>query len=106
MPVMVFSIDENTNKDVVYAGVLEKFELRKRLEVSEWLKKGLGPLKGKCGRGKGGSSTVHVGAYSHALCDAGGKRLVIDKKDLLIQIYWSCLRSGSSNSSRRSIRSY
>ncbi|KAL1135213.1 hypothetical protein V6Z11_A12G158800 [Gossypium hirsutum] len=42
MPVMVFSIDETTNKAVVYAG------------VSEWLIKAVGPLKGKCGRGNGG----------------------------------------------------
>ncbi|TYH38838.1 hypothetical protein ES332_D12G137600v1 [Gossypium tomentosum] len=57
MPVMVFSIDEITNKAVVYAGVPEKSESIKRLEVSEWLTKALGPLKGKCGRGKGGLAT-------------------------------------------------
>ncbi|KAA3462514.1 alanine--tRNA ligase-like [Gossypium australe] len=49
-----FSVDETTNKAVVYAGVPEKSESIKRLEVSEWLTKALGPLKGKCGRGKGG----------------------------------------------------
>ncbi|KAG8475364.1 hypothetical protein CXB51_032173 [Gossypium anomalum] len=57
MPVMVFSIDETTNKAVVYAGVPEKSESIKRLEVSDWLTKALGPLKGKCGRSKGGLAT-------------------------------------------------
>ncbi|PPD67625.1 hypothetical protein GOBAR_DD35495 [Gossypium barbadense] len=57
MPVMVFSIDEITNKAVVYAGVPEKSESIKRLEVSEWLTKALGPLKGKCGRGNVGLAT-------------------------------------------------
>ncbi|MBA0613958.1 hypothetical protein Godav_014308, partial [Gossypium davidsonii] len=57
MPVMVFSIDETTNKAVVYAGVPEKSEQSKLLEVSEWLTNALGPLKGRCGKGKGGLAT-------------------------------------------------
>ncbi|WKA06121.1 hypothetical protein VitviT2T_024038 [Vitis vinifera] len=52
--VMVFSTDETTNKAVVYAGVPENGEKFKQLEVSEWLTAALGPLKGRCGKGKGG----------------------------------------------------
>lgn len=52
--VMVFSTDESTNKAVVYAGVPEKEEKFKGLEVAEWLTVALGPLKGKCGKGKAG----------------------------------------------------
>ncbi|KAJ9678391.1 hypothetical protein PVL29_020540 [Vitis rotundifolia] len=52
--VMVFSTDETTNKAVVYAGVPENEEKFKQLEVSEWLTAALGPLKGRCGKGKGG----------------------------------------------------
>ncbi|KAK9275218.1 hypothetical protein L1049_022480 [Liquidambar formosana] len=52
--VMVFSTDETTNKAVVYAGVPEKGDSSKQLEVSEWLTAALGPLKGRCGKGKGG----------------------------------------------------
>lgn len=54
MPVMVFSTDETTNKAVVCAGVPEKSDQSKRLEVSEWLTAALQPLKGRCGKGKGG----------------------------------------------------
>lgn len=54
MPVMVFSTDEPTNKAVVYAGVPDKGGKCKGLEVSEWLTEALGPLKGRCGKGKGG----------------------------------------------------
>ncbi|KAJ9708026.1 hypothetical protein PVL29_000201 [Vitis rotundifolia] len=52
--VMVFSTDETTNKAVVYAGVPQKGDKAKQLEVSEWLTAALGPLKGRCGKGKGG----------------------------------------------------
>ncbi|XWS63325.1 hypothetical protein CRYUN_Cryun06bG0085500 [Craigia yunnanensis] len=65
MPVMVFSIDEATNKALVYAGVPEKSEQSKLLEVSEWLTKALGPLKGRCGRGKGGLATGQGTDASH-----------------------------------------
>lgn len=54
MPVMVFSTDETTNKAVVCAGVPEKSDQNKQLEVSEWLTAALQPLKGRCGKGKGG----------------------------------------------------
>ncbi|GAV66925.1 tRNA-synt_2c domain-containing protein/tRNA_SAD domain-containing protein [Cephalotus follicularis] len=54
MPVMVFSTDKTTNKAVVYAGVPENSYRCKLLEVSEWLTVALGPLKGRCGKGKGG----------------------------------------------------
>ncbi|OMP11786.1 Alanine-tRNA ligase, class IIc [Corchorus olitorius] len=57
MPVMVFSADETTNKAIVYAGVPDKSEQSKLLEVSEWLTNALGPLKGRCGKGKGGLAT-------------------------------------------------
>ncbi|XP_050203475.1 alanine--tRNA ligase-like [Mercurialis annua] len=51
---MVFSIDETTNKVAVCAGVPEKGDKSKQLEVSEWLTAALEPLKGRCGKGKGG----------------------------------------------------
>ncbi|XP_057969998.1 alanine--tRNA ligase [Malania oleifera] len=54
LSVMVFSKDETTNKAVVYAGVPDKGGKCKQLEVSEWLTAALGPLKGRCGKGKGG----------------------------------------------------
>lgn len=52
--VMVFSVDETANKAVVYAGVPDKGNTWKGLEVSEWLTVALGPLKGRGGKGKGG----------------------------------------------------
>eukprot|EP00257_Ricinus_communis_P022363 XP_015582068.1 alanine--tRNA ligase [Ricinus communis] len=54
---MVFSIDETTNKVVVCAGVAEKGDKSKQLEVSEWLTAALKPLNGRCGKGKGGLAT-------------------------------------------------
>ena len=62
--VMVFSTDENTNKAVVYGGVPENGEKFKQLEVSEWLTAALEPLKGRCGKGKGG---LAQGQVSHFL---------------------------------------
>lgn len=52
--VMVFSVDETANKAIVYAGVPDKGNTWKGLEVSEWLTVALGPLKGRCSKGKGG----------------------------------------------------
>lgn len=60
MPVMVFSTDETTNKAVVCAGVPEKSDQSKQLEVSEWLTAALQPLKGRCGKGKGGLASGQV----------------------------------------------
>ncbi|XP_022743094.1 alanine--tRNA ligase-like isoform X2 [Durio zibethinus] len=65
IPVMVFSIDETINKAIVYAGVPLKSEQSKLLEVSEWLTNALGPLKGRCGRGKGGLATGQGTDASH-----------------------------------------
>ena len=48
---MVFSTDETSNKAVVCAGVPEKGDRGKHLEVSEWLTAALEPLKGRCGKG-------------------------------------------------------
>lgn len=59
LSVMVFSIDESTNKAVVCAGVPEKGD-KGKLDVSEWLSNALGPLKGRCGKGKGGLATGQV----------------------------------------------
>ncbi|WJX45090.1 alanine--tRNA ligase [Trifolium repens] len=56
LPVMVFSTDETTNKAVVCAGVPDKGD-KGKLDVSEWLSNALGPLKGRCGKGKGGLAT-------------------------------------------------
>lgn len=63
---MVFSIDESTNKAVVCAGVPEKRENSKQLEVSEWLSVALEPIKGRCGKGKGGLATGQVSSLSMA----------------------------------------
>jgi len=57
---MVFSVDETANKAVVYAGVPDKGNTWKGLEVSEWLTVALGPLKGRCGKGKGGLAQGQV----------------------------------------------
>jgi hypothetical protein len=59
LSVMVFSTDESTNKAVVCAGVPEKGD-KGKLDVSEWLSNALGPLKGRCGKGKGGLATGQV----------------------------------------------
>ncbi|RDX98422.1 Alanine--tRNA ligase, partial [Mucuna pruriens] len=64
LSVMVFSIDESTNKAVVCAGVPEKGD-KGKLDVSEWLSNALGPLKGKCGKGKGGLATGQGTEASH-----------------------------------------
>ncbi|OIW08834.1 hypothetical protein TanjilG_16415 [Lupinus angustifolius] len=64
LSVMVFSTDESTNKAVVCAGVPEKGDGEK-LDVSEWLSNALGPLKGKCGKGKGGLATGQGTEASH-----------------------------------------
>ena len=57
---MVFSTDETTNKAVVCAGVPEKGDKSKLLEVTDWLTTALEPLKGRCGTGKGGLATGQV----------------------------------------------
>lgn len=49
---MVFSTDENSNKAVVCAGVPDKSDQFKQLDVIEWLTTALGPIKGKAGKGK------------------------------------------------------
>ncbi|OVA11024.1 Alanine-tRNA ligase [Macleaya cordata] len=54
LSIMVFSTDETTNKAVVYAGVPENGDMSRGLEVSEWLMAAIGPIKGRCGKGKGG----------------------------------------------------
>ena len=61
--VMVFSTDETTNKAVVYAGVPHKVDKAKQLEVSEWLTAALGPLKGRCGKGKAGLAQGQVRSF-------------------------------------------
>jgi len=60
MSIMVFSTDESTNKAVVCAGVPEKSDQFKPLDVTEWLTTALGPLKGRCGKGKGGLASGQV----------------------------------------------
>lgn len=58
---MVFSSDETANKAIVCAGVPEKgASSSKQLEVSEWLTAALGPVKGRCGKGKNGLATGQV----------------------------------------------
>ncbi|KAK7404351.1 hypothetical protein VNO78_05181 [Psophocarpus tetragonolobus] len=64
LPVMVFSTDESTNKAVVCAGVPGK-GAKGKLEVTEWLSNALGPLKGRCGKGKGGLATGQGTEASH-----------------------------------------
>ncbi|KAM6571128.1 hypothetical protein CsatA_015208 [Cannabis sativa] len=62
---MVFSTDETTNKAVVCAGVPEKGDKSKLLEVTDWLAAALEPLKGRCGKGKGGLATGQGTDASH-----------------------------------------
>ncbi|KAL1362046.1 hypothetical protein HN51_010337 [Arachis hypogaea] len=62
--VMVFSTDKSTNKAVVCAGVPEKGD-KGKLDVTEWLTNALGPLKGRCGKGKGGLATGQGTDASH-----------------------------------------
>nr|KYP68384.1 hypothetical protein KK1_022008 [Cajanus cajan] len=64
LSVMVFSTDEATNKAVVCAGVPEKGD-KGKLDVGEWLSNSLGPLKGRCGKGKGGLATGQGTDASH-----------------------------------------
>ncbi|XP_027355094.1 alanine--tRNA ligase isoform X1 [Abrus precatorius] len=64
LSVMVFSTDGSTNKAVVCAGVPEKGD-KGKLDVSEWLSNALGPLKGRCGKGKGGLATGQGTDASH-----------------------------------------
>ena len=63
---MVFSTDQSKNKAVVCAGVPEKGD-KGKLDVSEWLSNALGPLKGRCGKGKGGLATGQVSIYPMTL---------------------------------------
>ncbi|MED6158674.1 hypothetical protein PIB30_034918 [Stylosanthes scabra] len=62
--VMVFSTDKSTNKAVVCAGVPEKGD-KGKLDVTEWLTNALEPLKGRCGKGKGGLATGQGTDASH-----------------------------------------
>ncbi|KAK7312790.1 hypothetical protein VNO77_36930 [Canavalia gladiata] len=64
LSVMVFSTDKSTNKAVVCAGVPEKGD-KGKLDVSDWLSNALGPLKGRCGKGKGGLATGQGTDASH-----------------------------------------
>lgn len=57
---MVFSTDENSNKAVVCAGVPDKSDQFKQLDVIEWLTTALGPIKGKGGKGKSGLASGQV----------------------------------------------
>ncbi|XP_057456647.1 alanine--tRNA ligase-like [Lotus japonicus] len=64
LSVMVFSTDKSTNKAVICAGVPEKGD-KGKLDVSEWLSNALEPLKGRCGKGKGGLATGQGTDASH-----------------------------------------
>jgi hypothetical protein len=66
LSVMVFSTDQSKNKAVVCAGVPEKGD-KSEIDVSVWLSKALEPLKGRCGKGKGGVATGQVSNYSTTL---------------------------------------
>ena len=61
MPAMVFSADETTNKALVCAGV--PGDKGTQLEVSEWLTAAMGPLNGRCGKGKGGLASGQVSVH-------------------------------------------
>jgi alanyl-tRNA synthetase len=62
---MVFSVDENKNKVLVYAGV-PKVAAEQGLMVVEWLRKALEPVNGKGGGGKGGLAQGQV-SLAHSL---------------------------------------
>ncbi|KAH7372887.1 hypothetical protein KP509_17G026800 [Ceratopteris richardii] len=53
LAVMMFSVDKESNKVLVYAGVPETIA-SKGLILKDWLWKALGPINGKGGGGKGG----------------------------------------------------
>lgn len=59
---MIFSVDENKNKVLVYAGVPEAASKR-GLVVLDWLRSALEPINGKGGGGKNGlaQGQVHLG---------------------------------------------
>lgn len=53
LAVMMFSVDKDTNKVLVYAGVSDALAKR-GLVLMDWLRKALEPINGKGGGGKGG----------------------------------------------------
>ncbi|MCO5547451.1 hypothetical protein L7F22_000901 [Adiantum nelumboides] len=74
LAVMIFSVDEVTNKALVYAGVPETIASR-GLVLKDWLSKALQPINGKGGGGKGGLAQGQGsnGAGIEAAMDAAKK---------------------------------
>ncbi|MCO5599198.1 hypothetical protein L7F22_053298 [Adiantum nelumboides] len=74
LAVMIFSVDEVTNKALVYAGVPDTIASR-GLVLKEWLSKALQPINGKGGGGKGGLAQGQGsnGAGIEAAMDAAKK---------------------------------
>ncbi|XP_043696379.1 alanine--tRNA ligase-like isoform X1 [Telopea speciosissima] len=65
IPVMLFSIDEASNKAVECAKVPGKLNKSGGFEVSEWLTMAMGPLNGKGGSGKSGCAQGQGTEASH-----------------------------------------
>ncbi|KAL2545633.1 Alanine--tRNA ligase [Forsythia ovata] len=65
MAIMVFSKDENVNKALVCAGVPDQGGKYRQLNVKDWLKEALDPIKGKGGGGKGGLAQGQGSDVSH-----------------------------------------
>nr|GMD56592.1 alanine--tRNA ligase [Ipomoea batatas] len=65
MPVLIFSTDEAANKVLVCAGVPEKSDSCRQLNVKDWLNAALKPLGGKGGGGKGGLAQGQATGLSH-----------------------------------------
>ncbi|KAJ4974414.1 hypothetical protein NE237_007588 [Protea cynaroides] len=63
--IMLFSMDETTNKAVVCAKVSEKGDKSKGFEVLEWLTAAMGPLNGRGGIGKRGCAQGQGTDASH-----------------------------------------
>ena len=67
LAVMMFSVDNDTNKVLVYAGVPDEVT-RKGLVLIDWLRKALEPINGKGGGGKGGLAQGQVKHHLNSNC--------------------------------------
>jgi alanyl-tRNA synthetase len=67
LAVMMFSVDNDTNKVLVYAGVPDVVA-SKGLVLINWLRKALEPINGKGGGGKGGLAQGQVNNSRISIC--------------------------------------
>lgn len=62
LAVMIFSVDEQKNKVLVYAGVPDS-AAKQGLKVLDWLRGSLAPVNGKGGGGKNGLAQGQVTSF-------------------------------------------